>query len=73
MSLKEHTFYYCAQMILNDQCPPEREHYLCMKQEDGDVECSCIECWNNYLWELQQRVFEVAEDATMLTGEVVSA
>jgi len=35
-------------MILRDECPPDRKHYLCMKQEDDTGDCSL--CWSNYLW-----------------------
>ena len=44
---KERALMDCAHMILFDQCPPERKHYLCMMSEDctGD----CAQCWLNYL------------------------
>lgn len=45
---KEHEFLQCAHMILADQCPPDRKHYLCMKQEDDTGDCT--QCWSNYLW-----------------------
>ena len=38
----------CALMILNDQCPPEREMYLCNMGEDDCVDCTL--CWENYLF-----------------------
>lgn len=47
---KESAFMRCAEMILADQCPPSREHYLCMQQEDDTGDCS--RCWSNYLWAL---------------------
>ena len=45
---KEAAFLKCAHMILADQCPPDRKHYLCMVSEDctGD----CAQCWIEYLW-----------------------
>ena len=45
---KESDLQRCAFMILRDQCPPDRKHYLCMKQEDDTGDCAL--CWNNYLW-----------------------
>ena len=45
---KEAAFLKCAHMILADQCPPEREHYLCMVSEDSTGDCA--QCWINYLW-----------------------
>lgn len=35
-------------MILNDQCPPERDMYLCNMGEDDCVDCTL--CWENYLF-----------------------
>lgn len=44
---KEADLQRCAFMILRDECPPDRAHYLCMKvDEDPDV---CFGCWYNYL------------------------
>lgn len=40
--------YQCARMILFDQCPPDREHYLCMMGED-DTALDYTQCWDNYL------------------------
>ncbi len=48
LTKKELSFLECARMILADQCPPDRRHYLCMKSEDCTGDCSL--CWNNYLW-----------------------
>jgi len=45
---KESAFLRCAEMILRDECPPDRRHYLCLKQEDDTGDCSL--CWSNYLW-----------------------
>ena len=45
---KESDLQRCAFMILRDQCPPDRKHYLCMKQEDDTGDCTL--CWDNYLW-----------------------
>ncbi len=44
---KESDLQRCAFMILHDQCPPDRKHYLCMKQEDDTGDCTL--CWDNYL------------------------
>lgn len=49
MTEKESALQKCALMILHDQCPPERKHYLCMKGED-DSSVDCTLCWDNYLW-----------------------
>ena len=51
LAKKENAFFECACMILYDQCPPEREHYLCMRAED-DSAVDCTQCWNNYLLKL---------------------
>ncbi len=49
MTVKEVALQQCALMILNDQCPPDRKHYLCMQGED-DTARDCTQCWSNYLW-----------------------
>lgn len=49
MTDRERSLFRCAHMILLDQCPPEREHYLCMYSED-DTAAECTLCWDNYLW-----------------------
>lgn len=56
MTIIEAAFRQCAFMILNDQCPPDRKHYLCMVSEDctGD----CTQCWSNYLWGLTMGTIE---------------
>lgn len=51
MTLMEYAFFHCAHMILQDQCPPDSRHYLCMKEEDDSIR-DCSQCWNNYLWGL---------------------
>ena len=45
---KENALWDCAFMILRDECPPDREHYLCMKQEEA-CGCDCFRCWDHYL------------------------
>lgn len=47
MTKKESEIHQCALMILNDQCPPDREHYLCMMGEDESLDC--IRCWGDYM------------------------
>lgn len=56
MTEKEAAFLRCARMILNDGCPPERDHYMCMKCDDdvGD----CTQCWDNYLLGLSIGIIE---------------
>lgn len=49
MTKKEFDLQQCAHMILFDQCPPDRKHYLCMASED-DTALDCTQCWDNYLW-----------------------
>ena len=49
MTERESALQKCAFMILSDQCPPDRKHYLCMMGED-DTALDCTQCWNNYLW-----------------------
>ena len=48
MTITEAAFFQCANMILHDQCPPERKHYLCMMDDDDALDCT--QCWSNYLW-----------------------
>lgn len=52
LSSKDSTFLHCATMILHDQCPPDVNHYLCMKEEDDNIH-DCTQCWHNYLWCLE--------------------
>lgn len=47
LTKKESALMECAQMILADQCPPERKNYLCMVSEDDTGDCA--QCWTNYL------------------------
>lgn len=49
MRTKESVFRDCALMILRDECPPAREHYLCMRGDD-DTTRDCTQCWENYIW-----------------------
>ncbi len=58
ITMKEAAFRQCAFMILNDQCPPDRKHYLCAKEEDGIIN-DCTQCWSNYLWGLTMGVIEL--------------
>lgn len=55
---KEMVFWECAFMILRDQCPPDRKHYLCMQSED-DADGQCAQCWNNYLWGIMWGAIEL--------------
>lgn len=48
LTKKEFDLLKCARMILQDQCPPQRQHYLCMMGED-DSDLDCTLCWSNYL------------------------
>lgn len=48
VTAKEAALEKCALMILADQCPPDRKHYLCMELEDGS-ETACSFCWRNYI------------------------
>lgn len=50
LTKKECDLYDCARMILFDQCPPERKHYLCMVSENSTGDCA--QCWLNYLREI---------------------
>ena len=59
MTMKEAAFQHCAFMILHDQCPPDRKHYLCMKEEDALVGPDCIQCWNDFLWGLTMGTVEL--------------
>lgn len=57
LTQKEHAFMECARMILFDQCPPERKHYLCMVSEDCTADCT--QCWSNYLWKVGMGTIEL--------------
>lgn len=49
LTKRESEIYRCACMILNDQCPPDRKYYLCLRAEDDSIESDCLLCWDNYL------------------------
>jgi len=57
MTITEAAFSQCAFMILFDQCPPDTNHYLCMKEEDDSI-VDCTQCWSNYLWGLTMGTIE---------------
>ena len=40
---KEEKLYQALTHVLNDDCPPERENYLCMMDETEEQRCE--ECW----------------------------
>jgi len=61
MTRKENALRQCARMILHDQCPPERKHYLCMKVEDDSC-ADCTQCWENYLWDLAAGAVELPNE-----------
>lgn len=58
MTKKERNLHECACMILHDQCPPDRNHYLCMVSED-DTALDCTQCWDNYLWGVVEGTIEL--------------
>lgn len=58
MTVKEAAFQRCAFMILHDQCPPAREHYLRLMGEDDSAQ-DCTQCWSNYLWGLTMETVEL--------------
>ena len=47
MTKKESELRKCALMILHDQCPPDRKHYLCMTGED-DTALDCTHYEGKY-------------------------
>lgn len=51
MSQKEYALFQCARMILCDECPPDRKHYLCMKQEEHEAG-DCTRCWDDFLFKV---------------------
>lgn len=61
MTKKEYALRQCARMILDDQCPPERKHYLCMKAEDESA-VDCTKCWDDYLWGIAVGTVELPND-----------
>ena len=40
---KEERLYKALQMSLNDDCPPDRQDYLCMSDESEEQRCDA--CW----------------------------
>lgn len=60
MTVKEAALQQCALMILSDQCPPDRKHYLCMMGEDETGDCT--QCWSNYLWGLTMGTIELPRE-----------
>lgn len=48
LTRKESDLWRCANMIMRDECPPDREYYQCMKEEDDSL-CVCGWCWDAYL------------------------
>lgn len=62
LTKKEFALLECARMILADQCPPDRKHYLCMVSEDctGD----CTQCWGNYLREIGTGTIDLTNKKT---------
>ena len=67
MTKKESDLHRCALMVLHDQCPPERKHYLCMMQED-DAALDCAQCWSNYLWGIAAGTIELPEAGVRAAG-----
>ena len=47
LTKKECDLLDCARMILQDQCPPDSRHYLCLVSEDCTPDCTL--CWINYM------------------------
>lgn len=45
---RAHQLLVCGMLLVEDDCPPEREAYLCARQEDFDEEV-CARCWRTYL------------------------
>lgn len=62
---KERDLWRCALMILRDECPPDRKHYLCMKGEDDTPDCAM--CWNNYLWGVGGGTIEMPKEERRTT------
>ena len=62
---KENDLWQCAFMILRDECPPEREHYLCMKGEDDSPDCA--QCWGDYLWGVGAGTIELPREERRAT------
>lgn len=40
---KEEKLYQALEHVLRDECPPERENYLCMMDESEEQRCE--DCW----------------------------
>lgn len=59
MTTAEDAFRQCALMILHDQCPPDRRHYMCMQEEDESIGFCCTQCWSDFLWELTNGTIEL--------------
>lgn len=49
MTKETNSIFKCALMILNDECPPNTNAYLCSIDDDND-DIRCNECWSHYLF-----------------------
>lgn len=58
VTVTEGALLNCALMILNDQCPPDTQHYYCMKQEDDGVG-DCVQCWQEYVWGIAAKTIKL--------------
>ena len=43
---KQYRMYHVLQMVLRNECPPNREDYCCMIDETEEPRCK--ECWTRY-------------------------
>lgn len=59
MTKSSFSLYQCAKMILRDQCPPDRKHYLCMVSEDDTGDCAT--CWDKYLYGVAAGAIELSK------------
>ena len=66
MTKKESDLRECALMILHDQCPPDRKHYLCMTGED-DTALDCTQCWDSYLGCIAAGTIEIPKEERRAT------
>lgn len=61
MTKSSFSLYQCARMILRDECPPCREYYLCMVEEDDTV-FDCTQCWDAFLQGIAAGTIELPKE-----------
>lgn len=56
---KASELFFLSLSILNDECPPDNECYLCKMGCMAECESPCSQCWENYLlWVVNGKIPE---------------